>query len=215
MNSSIYRAFTISKTASRSWIHTLGHCGVHLRECHIFPMNCPFQYHIQLPRIHVDYSVTKISMLRDPVDRLFSEYEFSRKLTMQRNPRSRIEFANHSYRHNWQVAVLSGLRWSSAVNKRFLDVDGVHLNELLLLHTKEKLLLGVFEYFDASVQYITKKMGLLHGDPPSGSRRHRHLTRISSKRWMVPKVTRDEIRKHHRLDVLLREAAIKRLFDKT
>ena len=114
---------------------------------------------IELPSFHCIYRWKSVSMIRDPVARIVSEYTFvpGRQETL-------AEWVGHPYSHNWQLAVLSGLRWARTYGqspiRRFVTPSVAHLR-LVEQHMRQgHLKLGVFEVYHDSVLCILRWLGL-------------------------------------------------------
>ena len=192
---------------------------VSVKECHIVPAACLFQpvtTAALLPALSLNKDAIRITIVRDPVERLLSEYTFSHHMFGDsfRTPNV-VAFANHSYRRNWQVAVVAGLRWSSAPAPVFLIAKQSHLDLILAAHMRGTVILGVFEQFDRSVAHILKKLSIpthLHETTRQPITQTRKWSpRGSQMKELVPLSVRHRLRDHHSFDVALHREAMRSL----
>ena len=155
-------AHTISKTASRTLTLLLAQTNIFSHECHILPMDhCPKPLLDVWQPVKIS-SVPTISIIRDPINRLLSEYAYRHKIqriTAAHEPALTL-FLSDSYRHNWQVGVLSGMRWSAQVVPESKSVTSHHLTALEARTRKGQLILGVFENLERSICNILERLGL-------------------------------------------------------
>ena len=92
-----------------------------------------------------------VTMIRRPYSRLLSEYSFVH------SPCSIISFwsfASHSYRHNWQLAVLTGKRDISQVRLKYNNSTQNDLIAVRNLVINKQLVIGIFENYQQSRTYI-------------------------------------------------------------
>lgn len=153
-------AHTISKTASRTLVLLLTQMQILSHECHILPMHkCPRPL-VDVYRPIAIPLVRTVSIIRNPVDRLVSEFAYRNKLKMITPvyAASLDTFMSEPYRYNWQVGVLSGMRWSAQVVPNAKVITDSNLATLEDRVHKGFLLLGVYENLETSVHQLLEKV---------------------------------------------------------
>ena len=153
-------AHTISKTASRTLVNLLTQMQILSHECHILPMrHCPRPL-VDVYRPVLIPLVPTISIIRNPVNRLVSEFAYRNKLkTITPMYASSLHaFMNEPYRYNWQVGVLSGVRWSAQSVPNALPVALKNLADVEARVEKRLLLLADFEHLEDSIRSILESV---------------------------------------------------------
>ena len=120
---------TISKTGTRvlrDLIQNIPEIHI-LPEIHIRPLRNSIDEDVATPAWSHDcvqispkscfFTTPIITMIRDPIKRLLSEYMFTHK-----NPslHAFYTWASGPYKLNWQLAVLSGIRWRSVPCRNYI-----------------------------------------------------------------------------------------------
>lgn len=143
-----------------------------------------------------------VSMVRSPYNRLMSEYSF---MHAPCHISDFVDFANDSYRFNWQLGVLSGKRELSQSPIAYSSVTKQDLDTIYSMVQRQILLLGVFESYFKSVSYIMGHLGL---SMPSPERVHRLY--VDNRRYHRPvcrgrlhQFQLNEFKKNNQLDLQL------------
>ena len=153
-------ALTVSKTGSRSLVDLLTRIGILSHECHILPMkNCPKFLTDTWKPVNIPH-IPIISVVRNPISRLVSEFAYRNKVTFVNSSykTSLHAFFKQSYRYNWQVGVLSGMRWSAQVVPNAQVITMSHLKNIETRAYKKQLTLGIFENLEDSIRCILEKI---------------------------------------------------------
>ncbi len=145
-------------------------------------------------------------MLRDPVDRVISEYHFLKDRTgfielFDRKPRNLEEYAQHPQTHNGVVNFLKGNRIYSKV-----PVQGTDLDDILDAIDEVPIQLGIFEEFEKSMEHFAKVLDIKW-------KRKLEAKRITFRRPKVEEVSEETkalIRKHNELDLELYEYGLQK-----
>lgn len=98
-----------------------------------------------------------ITIIREPIQRLLSEYIFVHK-----HPTSNgfMNWSVHSYRHNSQLAFLSGFRSHANVCKQYIYPQRADLLNLMKRWQSKTLVIGVFEKYFLSVKLLLNALGV-------------------------------------------------------
>lgn len=140
----------IAKTGSRVLRRVFFAHLLNVREFHIRPSLSSAPSSRLLPDVLPPVFGCVVTMVRQPAARLASEFAF-----LPRRSETLSQFANHSYRRNWQVAVLSGLRQRRpGVPTRFRAPDDDSLNRIVGKLREGSWFCGVFEKYAQSVRAI-------------------------------------------------------------
>ena len=148
--------------------------GHQCREVHIRPsflgtidIHKPLSSYVMPPLCLFGQTTILVTILRDPVARLFSEYThvMNNNTTKICVTSEAVKWAIDSYRHNWQTAFLTGKRWfpgTPSINLRtHLQKATVDDADRLMAHMRDdKLITGVFEYYERSVRHILRHVRL-------------------------------------------------------
>jgi hypothetical protein len=105
-----------------------------------------------------DYKI--FMMLREPVDRLISEYHFIRERKefiglLRTNPRDFEDYILSKQTQNGVVSFLKGKRMYDVIPAKRSDLD-----DILLAIDKIPVHVGIFESFEKSLQYFTDVSGI-------------------------------------------------------
>lgn len=167
--SSLVVFIALSKTGSRVLTQILPNT---VPQVHIMPFECASAsppplftpMPVQLPQTCMYSGARRVTMLRDPVDRLLSEYSFKTFHSSNRRinctMRRFVSFASDPYRYNWQTATLVGKRWHSRSVHAFVAASVEDLRTLQKRIQNGELIAGVFGNYYASVIHIMSRLSL-------------------------------------------------------
>jgi hypothetical protein len=202
---------TIAKTGTRTLRALMRFDGILFPECHVYPSTHRFcQLHnvsctssvrcLQGRRVLLTAPIPSshrvVTMVRDPIERLRSEYAMLYKIFVQSNL-TFADTADQEHKWNWQVRILSG--------RICCRLDGQQsLREIKHRVDIGELFIGVFETYAESVRLLWKWMGhpisQHFDDSIQKIKKRSRVTTSNHSKPVIDNVTRMRLIQHNQLD---------------